>query len=164
MKFIKQTDDYSCGPVAVINALLISNKHAGRAVQRQVAYLCDAKYEHKDGFCGTRPENIERAIQKFWTPQHHVGSERCSLYFQHSSPGSFAIFLYAKLLKDGERFYHYAMVHRTEIGWRFENVPRDRYFVLNTYLDDCTYPGIDHVVFPQIWSLGVHLHRTVAKD
>lgn len=152
MKFIKQTDDYSCGPVAVVNALLIANKHAGRAVQRQVAYLCDAKYEHEDGFCGTRPEHIQRAIGKFWTPEHHVGSAKCRLYFQHAPRDSFAIFLYAKPLKCGERFYHYVMAHCTKRGWKFENAPRDRHFALETYLDDCVYPGTT-VVFPQIWSL-----------
>ena len=103
--FESQDCSYTCGPIAIMNALRFEGKTPGPAVHRQVMVACDPKARHEDdGFKGTKPPNMDCAIRRFWpaaTVAH--GAKACLRALK--APASILLF------QRSPRLQHYVFVH-----------------------------------------------------
>ena len=113
--FEAQTVSFTCGPIAIINALRFARKPVGPAVHRQIMVGCNPKFIHADGFKGTKPNDMERMIRRFWpTAERSTGLEACQRALAlHTA----CILLYQRT----PLLQHYIFVHSDKAGYHLEN-------------------------------------------
>jgi hypothetical protein len=148
-----QDDLFRCGPVAILNALRAAGRYSGRAQRRQVALLCNARLKHADGFCGTRPPEMDAAITHFWPDsKHFVGAEACKAAMLGAERNTFGIFLFRRPDgRGGAHYYHYVYAHNDRGYWEFENSFESSQTWWKT-VKDCKYPATQFML-PQLWIL-----------
>jgi hypothetical protein len=104
--FETQLASYTCGPIAILNALRLEGRPTGPAVHRQIMVACNPKPRHADGFKGTKPADIERVIRRWWPDAIRV-----------SVVAGPSILLYQRT----PRTQHYVFVHRVGNSYHVEN-------------------------------------------
>ena len=112
--FETQRSAYTCGPIAIINALRFEGRPTGPAVHRQIMVACGPKPKHADGFKGTKPADIDRVIRFWWPNVTAVHGAACLSALRR---GKTAILLYQRT----PRIQHYIFVHRDGATYRLEN-------------------------------------------
>jgi hypothetical protein len=156
-----QDETYTCGPVAVINALHYFGRCVGTATRRSINRVLNTLPIHIDGFKGTRPDDFDRGLVKYFSKggaveiKRYIGSTYCSKILKNRTYKAFMI-LYAWNPDITHYAYHYVF------GWRDKN----NYIII--YNDGsnceriCTIEGAvaDYCLdtidkqgnrFPQIW-------------
>jgi len=127
--FESQSAAYTCGPIAIINALHYEGKPTGPAVHRQIMVACRPKPKHADGFKGTKPADMDRVIRSWWPAATSVhGSIDCLKAIKRSKA---AILLYQRT----PRNQHYIFIHRDAATYHLEN-EGDSVSVTETEMDD----------------------------
>ena len=110
--FETQTVSFTCGPIAILNALRFHKRPTGPAVHRQIMVGCHPKIIHEDGFKGTKPDDLERML---WpSVQRFTGAEACQKALASNTA---CILLYQRT----PRLQHYIFVHRDASGYHLEN-------------------------------------------
>ena len=155
--FEAQTDPFRCGPVSIINAIRYTKPSymVGPATRRSICVICDARQKHKDGFEGTKPENMTNAINKIWSNSIYVtGSSNSFTLITNPKYNAF-ILLYVY-----KNYYHYVFLYRCgdmffvqndddndaiETRVAKEDVPK-------LYLRGAIYPNFNYSI-PQVWAL-----------
>jgi hypothetical protein len=114
--FETQTASYTCGPIAILNALRYEGRPTGPAVHRQIMVACNPQPKHADdGFKGTKPTDMDRVIHHWWpTAVTAVGPEACQKALRRSNA---AILLYQRTALT----QHYVFVHRKGSVYQLEN-------------------------------------------
>jgi len=114
--FETQLASYTCGPIAILNALHREGLPTGPAVHRQIMVACNPKARHADdGFKGTKPADMDRVIRRWWPNAICVsGAEACAVALRRSPT---AILLYQR----APRSLHYVFVHRDSHVYHVEN-------------------------------------------
>jgi hypothetical protein len=146
--FESQAETYTCGPVAIMNALHFEQRYSdlGPAIKRQIMVACNAKEVHEDGFAGTKPMAIDGGIRKYWPKATKVeGGVRAEEALK--SRGSILLYRRANSL------LHYIFVHFDGKYYHLENeVESGSLSVENmkSYTYECIYQGFN---IPQVWSL-----------
>ena len=115
--FETQTASYTCGPIAIINALRYEGRPTGPAVHRQIMVACNPQVKHADdGFKGTKPTDMDRVIRHWWpaATRAAIGSEACMKALRC---GTAFILLYQRT----PRTQHYVFVHRKGSTYQLEN-------------------------------------------
>ena len=114
--FETQTASYTCGPIAIINALRYEGRPTGPAVHRQIMVACNPQPKHADdGFKGTKPTDMDRVIRYWWPAASVVaGPEACLKALRRCTA---AILLYQRT----PLTQHYVFVHRKGHQYQVEN-------------------------------------------
>jgi hypothetical protein len=114
--FETQTASYTCGPIAILNALRLEGRPTGPAVHRQIMVACNPKVRHADdGFKGTKPAVMDRVIRRWWPDAICVSGTEACLAALRRGP---AILLYQRT----PRIQHYVFVHSDRgSGYHVEN-------------------------------------------
>ena len=115
--FETQTASYTCGPIAILNALRYEGRPTGPAVHRQIMVACNPQPKHADdGFKGTKPTEMDRVVRHWWptAAPTAIGSEACQKVLGHCTA---AILLYQRT----PRTQHYVFVHRKGSIYQVEN-------------------------------------------
>jgi hypothetical protein len=114
--FEMQTASYTCGPIAILNALHYEGRPTGPAVHRQIMVACNPKARHADdGFKGTKPADMDRVIRHWWPVAARAqGADACLTALRHSTA---AILLYQRT----PRTQHYVFVRRKGSTYCVEN-------------------------------------------
>jgi hypothetical protein len=115
--FETQTASYTCGPIAILNALRYDGRPTGPAVHRQIMVACNPQQKHTDdGFKGTKPAYMDRVIRHLWPTVVPVaiGPEACQKTLRRCTA---AILLYQRT----PRNQHYVFVHRKGAVYQLEN-------------------------------------------
>jgi len=111
--FETQLSSYTCGPIAVLNALRLEGRPTGPAVHRQIMVACNPKPRHADGFKGTKPADMDRVIRRWWPNATRVsGTEACLAALRGP-----AILLYQRT----PHTQHYVFVHTVGDSYHVEN-------------------------------------------
>ena len=115
--FETQTASYTCGPIAILNALRYEGRPTGPAVHRQIMVACNPQVKHADdGFKGTKPTDMDRVIRHWWPAAvpAAVGPEACQKALKR---GTKFILLYQRT----PHTQHYVFVHRKGPLYQIEN-------------------------------------------
>lgn len=114
--FETQTASYTCGPIAILNALRYEGRPTGPAVHRQIMVACNPQPTHADGFKGTKPTDMDRVLRHVWpaAAPTAVGSDACIKALRRSKS---AILLYQRT----PQIQHYVFVHRKGSAYQVEN-------------------------------------------
>lgn len=151
-----QTDNYKCGPVAIINSLHLYNRSPGRSMRRYIISACNTQQTHTDGFHGTRPENMHKVIMNVWPTSERYTSVRDCVRAIRSPRRGVYIVLYS-YLKGEKQFYHYTVLHKGKDAYVTVNDGSDRElkWTFHTFIDEhLVLEGTDPITYPQIW----HIH------
>ena len=155
--FEAQIDPFRCGPVSIINAIRYTKPLyvIGPATRRSICVTCDAKQTHQDGFEGTKPANIMRAINKLWPTNTYVTGSNSSYNLINDPTYNTFILLYAY-----KKFYHYVFMYRKNNMFFVQNddvndaietrVAKED--VQKLYLRAAIYPNFNYSL-PQVWAL-----------
>ena len=115
--FETQTASYTCGPIAILNALHYQGRPTGPAVHRQIMVGCNPKVRHADdGFKGTKPTDMDRVIRQWWPAAAPAvsGADACLSALRWAKA---AILLYQRT----PRTQHYVFVCRKGSKYCVEN-------------------------------------------
>ena len=115
--FETQTASYTCGPIAILNALRYEGGATGPAVHRQIMVACNPQLKHADdGFKGTKPTDMDRVIRHWWpaAPPTAVGPAACQKALRRS-PAAILLYQRTPMTK------HYVFVHRKGPLYQLEN-------------------------------------------
>jgi len=153
--FEAQTDPFRCGPVSIINAIRYTKPHfvIGSATRRVICVQCSAQQKHKDGFEGTKPENMTNAINKLWPSSICVTGSTNSLNLITNPKYNSFILLYVF-----KKYYHYIFMYKNGDTYFVQNDGENREKrimkedIKKNYLHDAIYPNFNYSL-PQVWAL-----------
>jgi len=112
--FENQTDEYKCGPVAVINALTYCDRPAGKALRRSAIKSLGTQERHTDGSAGTKSEHMAALVKTLWPrSQHFVGRAACISATRAETAAAAFIVLYSWKDSKNKQHYHYTFVYRS---------------------------------------------------
>jgi hypothetical protein len=115
-----QEEDYTCGPVAIINALHHFGRCVGTATRRSIIQRLNTMPKHMDGFRGTRPDDFNVGLKRYFSDGgekricRYIGGEDCRRILDNKNCKAFII-LFAWMNSRGDYAYHYIF------GWRDKN-------------------------------------------
>ena len=154
--FEAQTDPFRCGPVSIINAIRYTKPYfvIGNATRRVICVDCNAKQKHKDGFEGTKPENMTNAVHKLWPNAIYVTGSYNSLTLITNPKYNAFILLYVY-----KKYYHYVFLYRRGEIYFVQNDDDNacetrvmKEDVYKLYLRAAIYPNFNYTI-PQVWAI-----------
>jgi len=113
--FETQRTSYTCGPIAIINALRYQRRiyGAARAVHRQIMVHCRPRPIHPDGFRVTQVANMDAALRRYWPNAMRV--EGAGVRQALQAPMSILLF------RRNRHILHYVFVRYDGLLYRLEN-------------------------------------------
>jgi len=113
--FETQRASYTCGPIAIINALRYQRRihGAARAVHRQVMVHCRPRPVHPDGFKGTQIADMDAALRRYWPAARRVTGDGVRDALR--APMSILLF------RRNRHILHYVFVHYDGLRYHLEN-------------------------------------------
>ena len=157
-----QTDEYKCGPVAIINALLYLEKDPGAALRRSIITQCKTALLHSDGFKGTKPADIGRVIQKVIPSpriKHFTGIRSAIGAFKNRAFSAYIV-LYSGKYQDDKQFYHYNFTIKIKAGRsplflsQNDGSQKELEWALDTYITEhFSIEGNTPIEYPQVWAI-----------
>lgn len=158
-----QTDNYKCGPVAIINGQHFLNRDAGRALRRVIITGCDSMPVHDDGFSGTKPNAMNNVITKVFSKDkifHFKGCSECINGMERKDLNGYIV-LYS-YIKNKKQYFHYTFTYKIyniseqEYYYYSQNDGSDNETILSfkDYLDEhFKVEGSLPIEYPQVWAI-----------
>jgi hypothetical protein len=152
-----QTDNYKCGPVAIINSLHLCNKNVGRSMRRYIVSACNTQQVHSDGFHGTRPENMNKVIMNIWYgSKRYEGIRDCIRAIKSSSHSKYIV-LYS-YFANNLQYFHYTVLFRPTKCKKFytlnDGSDYEQKWTISTFVNEhLAIEGTVPIIYPQVWSI-----------
>ena len=153
VKFVEQEDEFSCGPVAIINAQRFFN--VDPIYIRNCRRMCHCQPLHADGYQGTKRQDIDPVIQKVFNNVFQTVNVGDAVNWLKNDKHC-AIVLYS-YLEDGVVLAHYTMIHRVGRRYLLENDDakwRERKGLIDFFSNNPPLPLFPNESYPLFWLLG----------
>ena len=155
-----QLDSYSCGPVAIINALHYLNRDAGRALRRVIVTCCKTKAVHEDGFRGTKPDTMNITITNIIGKKvtHYTGISDCITALEHMRFNCYIVLYSYK--ENKKQYFHYIFTYKVHDSSsntqkyysQNDGSYREQITDLNSYIEGhLSLEGTHPIKYPQVW-------------
>lgn len=110
-----QDEKYTCGPVAIINALHYFRRCVGTATRRTIKKCLNTLPKHSDGFEGTHPDYFNEGLVRYFSQsgggavkiKRYVGSTTCRKVFDDKTCRAFIILYGLQKKTSSKYYYHY---------------------------------------------------------
>lgn len=153
MIYLNQSDNYSCAPIALINA---QRFFGGDPMPlKKCREACNSRPDHSDGYVGSHREDVDSAIQRIFGHTICTSNVADALNWLRNERQC-VIALYSFRDKTNDVYAHYTMIYKSSSRYIFTNDAASWMYqkhFLENFTDNPRHPRYPTENFPLFWLL-----------